>query len=305
MKLVTLLLITISAVNCLILEDDNEDLVLTAEEKKALDKFKAQVMPVITEDFMKTDFYLIRWLRSLYLFKLLIINYFYKFPLLAFLTKNVFNLLVANFDITGAQQLLQRNIRWRKNENISNILSEDFSDIVHDYPMTIGTSRDKMLRPVSTCDLGDWDLRGAILQGRQKRLQRYLIYSLEEGLHAMLKAQQEAIQKNVVVTQGMSLIDLEGGNVLQHLCPRCLSIMLDWLNSMEFYYPRFVKEVIMINAPRVTAIGLNAMKPVMSQETKRSLRLFDTNKEVWMKYLDERIDRSQRYPRYGGTKKDV
>lgn len=207
-------------------------------------------------------------------------------------------------NVPAARRLLLNNVNWRKHENISQILTEDFSDMLSDYHMTFGNLRDKIGRPVMTADLGDWDLRGAILQGRQKRLQRYLTYSLEKGMISLFEAQQTALKKNVVVTQAITLIDADGGNLLQHLCPRCLLIFMQWLQEMELYYPRIVREVIIVNAPSVAAIGINAVKPILSQASQRALKIFDSNKSVWMQYLDERIDRSQRPTRYGGTRAD-
>lgn len=60
--------------------------------------------------------------------------------------------------------------------------------------------------------------------------------------------------------------------------------------------------MVLYLAPPVTAVGLKVMKPIMSAETKAALKIFDGNKKVWNAYLDERIDRSQRTARYGGTR---
>lgn len=73
---------------------------------------------------------------------------------------------------------------------------------------------------------------------------------------------------------------------------------------MEHHYPRGFKEMIVINAPPITAMGLQILKPIMSQDTKTALKVFDNNKKVWMAYLDERISRDQRTVRYGGTRPD-
>lgn len=55
-------------------------------------------------------------------------------------------------------------------------------------------------------------------------------------------------------------------------------------------------------ATPIIANGLRVMMPLMSDETKDALKIFDGNKKLWSAYLDERIDRSERTARYGGTR---
>lgn len=46
------------------LKDDTDILTMTLQEKKGLDKLKSKVLNHLTEYYMRTDYYLIRWLRS-------------------------------------------------------------------------------------------------------------------------------------------------------------------------------------------------------------------------------------------------
>lgn len=107
-----------------------------------------------------------------------------------------------------------------------------------------------------------------------------------------------------------------------------IAILFQWIREMELYYPKFIREIIIINgmcflisqgfvsqvlgglvcndlltsktyyilAPSVTQIALNALKPAMSQETTDILHIFNMDKRIWMEYLDRMIDRSQREP---------
>lgn len=58
-------------------------------------------------------------------------------------------------------------------------------------------------------------------------------------------------------------------------------------------------------APSVSLVGLEAVRPAMSAQTREILKIFDTNKKQWRAYLDERIARDQRTPIYGGTMKSA
>lgn len=126
---------------------------------------------------------------------------------------------MADLDVGKATEMIMENIKWRQRANISSILDDDFSDVAEDYHMTFGEeSRDKWGRPVGTIDLGDWDLRGAIVQGKRPRLQRYLLYALERGMHSLMFG---ILQSPSMISSGTVLIDGDGGNVRQHLCAQC------------------------------------------------------------------------------------
>lgn len=55
-------------------------------------------------------------------------------------------------------------------------------------------------------------------------------------------------------------------------------------------------------APPVFQMVLNTVTSKMSEDSRHVIKMLGTNKNYWMAYLDERIDRDQRYINYGGTK---
>lgn len=151
---------------------------------------------------------------------------------------------MANLDPGTAKEMVLQNVRWREQHNISNILSEDWSDMEPDFHMHYYGGRDRKGRPFGTIELGEWDLRGAVLAGRVQRLNRYLMMMLERSVQELLRSQKGVKRP---ITKGLILIDGEGGNALQHLCAKCLVVLMTWLQNMELYYPRFLKELILIN----------------------------------------------------------
>ncbi|ODM79005.1 SEC14-like protein 2 [Orchesella cincta] len=248
--------------------NDWKDLLLTLNEKNALDQFKEKMAPRVPESYMKSDFYLIRWLRAKYL------------------------------NIPAAQNMLNENLKWREVNRMKEILTEDWSDMKEDFPLTI-SNHDRQGRPVATLEMGDWDLRSAVLQGRMPRLLRYMDWYQEEIIRQILAAQDDG--KNV--TRATVLVDIEGFNLLQHLCASCMSVFIRMTAGMETHYPGFWEEIIVVGAPAGSRIGLEAVRPVMSPQTREILKIFDMNKRQWGSYLDERISPDQRTTRYGGTKK--
>lgn len=60
----------------------------------------------------------------------------------------------------------------------------------------------------------------------------------------------------------------------------------------------------MFAAPTTFAVVYRAIQPVLSAHTRDAMKVFDTNKRVWMPFIHKRIDPKQ-LPRYfGGTKED-
>jgi len=68
-----------------------------------------------------------------------------------------------------------------------------------------------------TIDIGDWDLMAGAIRGATRRLQRYLTYANERSMHRILEEQE----KGKAITRFVVLVDSDGLNLRQHLCPSC------------------------------------------------------------------------------------
>ncbi|ODM89051.1 SEC14-like protein 2 [Orchesella cincta] len=236
-------------------------LTLTLSQKSALDKFKDQVMPMLKDNYMKQDTYLIQWLRA------------------------------RNFDINSAETMIRENLKWREENGIDNITKEDWSD------MTIDTY-DKTGRPIGVIDIYDWNTRGAVLGGKGARLHRYDISIVENITRQVYKLQDKGIN----VTQVVVLGNAAGFNVVQHACPVCLPIWIQFVQVIESYYPGALDELIIIDATPAIQILMEALKPFFSQNTRDAIKVFGPNRAKWMEYLDNKISREERRKHYGGTK---
>jgi len=202
-----------------------------------------------------------------------------------------------NLDISAAKTMLLDAVKWRKNNNINEILKEDWSDLEQDFPASFDT-QDKMNRPIATMEFSDWDFRSAVLTGKSQRLNRYLTYIIERMVQNVFKAQEDGKS----VTRALVLLDLDGFSIRRNACPACMPVLIRWAITMESYYPQFTQEIIFINAPSIVQVPFNVLRSFVNADTRDQLKILGSNKEQWMKYLDERVDRNQRTQRYGGTK---
>ncbi|CAL8148532.1 unnamed protein product [Orchesella dallaii] len=185
---------------------------LSFQEKTALDQFRAKVEPILENNCMRHDTYLIRWLRA------------------------------RNFDINAADRMLRENLRWRKENKIDNIKYEDFKDMESDYPYTIDTY-DKIGQPIGALDISEWDLRRAVLEGKSSRYNRYTV-ALVENITGQVCERQ---RKGMNVTQVVVLLYADGLNVVQQVCPICIPLWIQFVTVMENYYAEWIDEFIVID----------------------------------------------------------
>ncbi|CAL8109311.1 unnamed protein product [Orchesella dallaii] len=243
------------------------DLVITQSQKIALDKFKARVLPILPDAYMKEDIYLIRWLRA------------------------------KQFDVNQAEEFLRENLKWRKANQMEKIHSEDFSDIVTDYPVYVDTF-DKNGAPVITAIAGSWDLRKAHLSGESTRLHRFLDKTMDEAAMKVREAQSQG--KNV--TRFHFLLNLDGFNLVQHGCPRCFLGIISFIQSYENHFPGLTDKIVIFNAPATIQAVRPIVRGAISSRTRGNIHLYGTNKAEWQKYLLQFIDAEQLTEDFGGKR---
>ncbi|ODN03975.1 SEC14-like protein 2 [Orchesella cincta] len=245
-----------------------KDLTLTLLQKQTLDKFKQRVANRLPRDYMKQDIYLIRWLRA------------------------------RNFNVDQAEQMLNENLKWRKNSKIDTILKEDWSEFHEKYPYNLDTiSKDG--KPILTGNFGDWDIRAIALAGRMPQLIRYLDSGMEDATTMVRKFQSQG--KNV--TQFDFLVNMDNYNIVQHGCLQCITFYLALVSSYENHFPGDANKIVLFNTPPVFEIVLRVIRPIMSPITRNALQVYGQDKGVWSKVLLNIADKSQLTPEYGGTYK--
>lgn len=83
-----------------------------------------------------------------------------------------------------------------------------------------------------TMEVGDWDVRAALLQGRGQRIRRYMIYADESLMQSILKVQQETGKP---VTRAIVLADSGGLNLHQQMCPMCTYMNIRALQAFNIF----------------------------------------------------------------------
>ncbi|CAL8070607.1 unnamed protein product [Orchesella dallaii] len=144
--------------------------------------------------------------------------------------------------------------------------------------------------------ISEWNVRQAVLTGTISKLTRLLTYCMESQTRLLFEARAQGSN----VTQGTLLVDLEGVNLIQHICPNCLPVYLTMTTNLETHYPFIWNRLYLLNMPAHFEIILRLVRPAMRKSTRDAMKTY-LNKEQWIPLLDEVIDKNQRSLRFGGT----
>jgi len=249
---------------------DNEDRPskYTGREQDLILKFREMVEDQLTQEYMKVDEYLIRWIKA------------------------------KDFSLNGAKDMLMKALKWRKENDMDNILNEDWSAIAHQFPFYMD-GYDKEGRPLVAVHYGRWKPRRLIVAGKRKQVARYLDYILEKWYE---KIREEEIRTDANVTQGVFILDLNGYSLMEHACLSCVPVYLEFMQHSADYYPYSTHRIYFLNTPRVANTLLRILEPVAAPEGWKTIRIHGVDKEEWKSDLLATIDSSQLPPILGGTK---
>ncbi|XP_021953391.2 SEC14-like protein 4 [Folsomia candida] len=226
--------------------------------------------PQLSLDYMKKDIYLIRWLRA------------------------------TRFDIKAAEKMLTENLEWRKENDMENILNEDWSDFESNYPIEL-QGCDKEGRPVSSGNADDWDVRGVTVSGKLHRGIRYIDRVIEEA-SAIVRAMQENGDN---VTRLVQLIDMRQFNFVQHGCPVCITLYVYAIQTYRDHFPGTVHKVIMLNVPSYFLSIWRLIRHLLPEEERNLIVLHGRDETTWKKALLKDIDYTELTTEYGGVNKDA
>ncbi|XP_021943090.1 SEC14-like protein 2 [Folsomia candida] len=244
-----------------------EDVTLTLAQKGLLDEFKIRVMPKLVEPYMQDDLFLLKWLRY------------------------------SNFNVESAESRLLKHMAWRKKNGMDTIDQEDFSDLRPDFRYSL-EGRDKLGRSFIYFEAGTIDLRRALVQGKGEKLMRYVDKGLQEACTLVRNLGQE--YKNI--TRGHLIINLDGFNIMQHGCLRCIPFLLRIVIGYEENYPECADQIITVNTPSSVEPVLNAIKALLSPGMRKSLHIYGTNRRQWLNELEKDFDFDKLPPSLGGSK---
>jgi len=119
------------------------------------------------------------------------------------------------------------------------------------------------------------------------------------------KLVREGQKQGKNITRFDYVLNLDGFNMVQHGCPRCMLTIFDVLRSYEQFYPGMIDKIVIINAPPTIRVLMGpVVRSAVSGGTLGSvnLKIIGTNRAEWRKYLQRFIDEDQLTEDFGGKR---
>jgi hypothetical protein len=247
---------------------DGQGSLYTRRELEAIKKFRPMVAKHLTEDFMKKDRYLLRFLRSY------------------------------DFDLEKAARRLEYSVNYRREKKIDGILDEDLRAHAKHLPFRIGEV-DREGYPFDYLPWGKWDLRKYILAGKRDIILRAQQQVFERSFQNIWEV---ADKTGKDVDQYHLIVDMEGFHTRQNLCLGCIPLTMEMAAAYDAITPVFGRKLTLVNTPRSFTPILNLLRSTFPFPPVSLLTPYDNNADVWKKELLKDISPDRLIKKYGGTK---
>ncbi|CAH1802360.1 unnamed protein product, partial [Owenia fusiformis] len=264
---------------------------LSPKQAATLQEFKEELCDVIKPHH--DDHYLLRWLRA------------------------------RDFDLKKSADMLRSNLKWREELGVDRIF-EDFNppEVCRIYYTGGVMGADKEGCPIWWDPYGCIDLKGICYSSKKSDIIKYKVRCVEQCYRKMAEQSQKLGKK---IDKLLIVFDLEKLGI-QHLWRPGLEIFNGVLEIFESRYPETTKNIILFNgielaqalfviledfypetlkyclicnAPRIFPVIYNLVKPFLSENSRKRIRILGSN---YQEELQKLIDKSEIPQCWGGTK---
>ncbi|CAH1802359.1 unnamed protein product [Owenia fusiformis] len=224
----------------------------TPVEVAALQKFKMQVLDIL--DPRDNDFKLMKWLKA------------------------------RDFDVEKAEIMYKNHLDFREKYKLDTLL-DDYTppEVIQKYLTGGLLGYDKEGSPIRVEKYGQLDMKGIMYSVKQEDLIKSKLYHNELVVREWEK-QTKKLGKHV---HGLTvLFDMENVGTGMLWRPG-LQMYLQLVKTLEDNYPEMMKQMFVINAPRIFPLLWKVARPLMSEHTKQKIQVLGSDyKEVLQRYID-------------------
>ncbi|CAD8202218.1 unnamed protein product [Paramecium pentaurelia] len=190
------------------------------------------------------------------------------------------------FDLGKTQQMFNDFIKWRKENDVDNIMTYMFDELPqvrthypHGYHKT-----DKMGRPIYIERIGMLQLNKLFEVTTEQRLIKYYIQSYELLLKRIFPACSQA--KGTKIEQSFTILDLKGGS-MKMVSKQVYNFIQLASNIGQNNYPEILGKMYIVNAPMMFT-GIWAMIKIwLDEKTKNKITILGSSyKEELLKHID-------------------
>lgn len=239
---------------------------LTQEQQEILDKFRVCVSDICLSNH--DDHFLLRWLRA------------------------------RDFSIEKAEFMLRESMNVRRQMKLDTLVETyKVPEVLSKYYPGGYFGFDKEGTPVFIDPIGQIDFKGLLSSAKKDEIIRFKAYLAE---YAMFLCRNQSSRLNKRIDQVVMVMDMEGLG-LKHLWKPGVMLFNKITGFYEDNYPEVMKNILVINAPRIFPIAYALVKPFLNEVTRNKVKILGVD---WKTELLEYIDEDNLPEYYGGTCRD-
>ena len=204
------------------------------------------------------------------------------------------------FHVDRTIQMIENNIKWRKENNVNKIFEWDAPEVLKKYYPVSLIGHDKKGRPIWIIIQAGEDIRGILHSVSKHDYVKYTILILEKMRTELLK---QSVKYSYPITQQIVIMDLEGFSLSDFIWKPCFEVQSECTKMFEDHYPEILKNAFCINAPAVFTIAYTMLRPFLDEATQNKIQIF--GKQGWKETILSQLP-AEVIPKYwGGTKVDA
>ncbi|CAG7718812.1 unnamed protein product, partial [Allacma fusca] len=244
---------------------------LSKEELTAIETLKLRIQDLIqqNEDY-SYDFYLMHWLR------------------------------VQKYNVDKAETMIREAVKWRTENNIQNLLEEDFDQAVDAKLHVDLNGITKEGYPINCANAGKFRVREAINIFGKDAVYRHWFQILAKSERYILDARRKMDRESKATNQQLSLsyakswliMNMTGLSLLEMLSVDVLSVMATTFQNQVKYFPVIGGTICCVNANKFFDVAFKIISPIL-KGSNVSVYVFGTNEEKWKPFILTHINADQ------------
>ncbi|KAJ8782718.1 hypothetical protein J1605_009917 [Eschrichtius robustus] len=200
-----------------------------------------------------------------------------------------------SFDLEKSDDMLWKHVKFRKQQDLHNILAWQPPEVVRLYNANGICGHDSEGSPVWYHIIRGLDLRGLLLSVSRQELLRAEFQSCELLLQECEQQSQENKVEKII-----AVFDFEGLSQ-RHLWKPGVEFAQEFLTALEANYPEMLENIIVVRASKLFPVAFNLIKPYITEEMRRKVVIPGDN---WKQELPKFISPDQLPVEFGGIMAD-
>ncbi|GIX78726.1 SEC14-like protein 2 [Caerostris extrusa] len=176
------------------------------------------------------------------------------------------------YNLDAAEDMLRKHLQWRKQNKVDTMLEEyKAPEVVEKYLSMNSLGFDKDGYPVNYCEFGNIDTKGLAKCVRKSEINKYMMHHLELDTIA-IKKQTEVLGRKV--DRWTYIFNFENFSLASATDKTTIEVLIMLVKMYDGNYPERLKTGYLINASFYFTIFWSVVKPFLSAETCRKVKIF-------------------------------